>query len=299
MKSFALRVILAVTISMGCSDAVFGQSIFLGVLEDNHGWYAGEPNFRAVRVAFKKVGLEWKPFPSDCMNQACLKQIVVRFPPQVSWTIGINGRTLGTVVGRTPSQYSWYAAVGQQEIMSKGPIPTIGKRSPSDFVDAAVYRPLVANSHPYFKDPERWKPISPSADLISKLRSQFRARFPKLCRSSEDETKLETFAYTDQDVQVTKAYGSRGGWTLAELHLEAVECGDVEAGFDIADPWFVIDPKGSATYLDAGLWLVDAGDYDNDGHSELLFWINREDEGGYELFYDSFQKRSVFHFSYH
>ena len=96
-----------------------------------------------------------------------------------------------------------------------------------------------------------------------------------------------------------KAYGSDEGRIVAEMHLEAIDCGDVEAGFDIDDPWFVVDLTGIVTYLDAGLSLVDAGDYDNDGHSELIFSIHRENEGGYELFYDTFTKRSVFHFTYH
>jgi hypothetical protein len=47
------------------------------------------------------------------------------------------------------------------------------------------------------------------------------------------------------------------------------------------------------------MWLVDAGDYGNDGRSELLFSIDRYNRGGYELFYDDFRKRAVFEFSYH
>jgi hypothetical protein len=47
------------------------------------------------------------------------------------------------------------------------------------------------------------------------------------------------------------------------------------------------------------LWLVDAGDYDNDGKSELIFSINRENEGGYEIWYDSFKKHAIFKFNYH
>jgi hypothetical protein len=47
------------------------------------------------------------------------------------------------------------------------------------------------------------------------------------------------------------------------------------------------------------MWLVDAGDYDNDGRSELVFSIDDYDLGGYRLFYDHFKKESVFEFSYH
>jgi hypothetical protein len=86
---------------------------------------------------------------------------------------------------------------------------------------------------------------------------------------------------------------------VAQLHLEAIDCEDVEAGEDIEDPWFVVDSKISVRYLDSGMWLVDAGDYDNGGKSELVFSIHGENRGGYELFYDDFKKHAKFEFTYH
>jgi hypothetical protein len=44
---------------------------------------------------------------------------------------------------------------------------------------------------------------------------------------------------------------------------------------------------------------VDAGDFNNDGKSEILFSISRYDRGGYELFYDQFTKHVAFEFSFH
>jgi len=55
-----------------------------------------------------------------------------------------------------------------------------------------------------------------------------------------------------------------------------------------------------ARLLDSGIWLVvDAGDYDGDGKSELVFAINDYNRGGYRLFYDDFRQRAVFEFSHH
>jgi hypothetical protein len=164
-----------------------------------------------------------------------------------------------------------------------------------------VYRPLVANSKPYFKDPESWKASQLSPDLLKLVRQQFRRKFSRLCKSSkQDETKLEPFLYQDEDIKLVKAYASRRDWAVARLHLaEAIDCNDMEAGFEIDDPWFIVDPQKAARYLDVGIWLVDAGDYDGGGKSELLFSIDRYNRGGYELFYDDFAKRVVFEFSYH
>jgi len=46
------------------------------------------------------------------------------------------------------------------------------------------------------------------------------------------------------------------------------------------------------------MWLVDAGDYDNGGKSEVLFAIDGYNMGGYRLFYDDFSRSAEFRFYY-
>jgi hypothetical protein len=278
-----------------------GQDVVLGVLEDVPGVYASESDHPGVRVVFRKEGHDWQAFPSHCPDPQCLKSISSEYPPEMTWIVAFDGRNLGQVKGRTPKEFHFYSHVGLQEIA--GSVPIVGKRSTEygGFTDASVYRPLVANSKPYFKDPESWKSSQLRPDLLELVRRKFREKFPKVCKSSkEDETKLEPFSYHIEDVKLVKAYASRKGWVVARLHLaEAIDCEDTEAGFEIDDPWFLVDPQRSAKYLDSGMWLVDAGDYDGDGKSELVFSIDRYNRGGYELFYDDFTKRAVFEFGYH
>jgi hypothetical protein len=88
----------------------------------------------------------------------------------VNWTIAFDGRRVGHITGRTPKEFKWYASVGQQEITSTGPIPTVGQRLTEVFEGPPVFRPLVANSQPYFQDPESWKP--------AKLSSRSHQTFP-------------------------------------------------------------------------------------------------------------------------
>ena len=52
-------------------------------------------------------------------------------------------------------------------------------------------------------------------------------------------------------------------------------------------------------FLGSRMWLVDAGDYDNDGKSELVFSIDDYNRGGYRLFYDDFSRSAKFEFGYH
>ena len=285
--------LLAVTIPLVRASA---QNTILGILEENPGHYFGDPNYRTVRVVFEKKGNEWQAFQSDC------DAVTSSYPSEVTWTIVFAGKNVGEVVSRTPRDFRWCSGVGQQEIASQNPVPTVGARSPEfgGYTEATVYRPLVANSKHYFADPDRWTPFVLSPELTSLLQQAFRKRFPKLCRASQaDQSKLEQFPYRNEEVKAVKAYTSGSGSLVARLHLEAVDCQDTEAGFDIDDPWFFVDTKKTVTYMDSGMWLVDAGDYDNDGKSELIFSINRENEGGYEIWYDNFEKRATFKFNYH
>ena len=298
----AARAMLVLLVLSAAVADTLGQTTTLGVLEDVPGTYYGEPSARRVRVVFQKNGPAWKAFPSVCSDQDCLKTIASEYPPQVTWTIAFDGRQLGKVTARTPKDFQFYSHVGLQEIIGGGPVPRIAKKSEEygGFLGAAVYRPLVANSRPYFRDPESWKPAQLPAEAVRLLRQEFRRQFPRVCKeSSEGETKLEPFLYRDDEVAVVKAYASKKGWAIAELHLEeGAECDSEEAGFGL-DAWFVADPQRLARFLDQGIRLLDTGDYDNDGQSELVFSIDRYNRGGYELFYDNFRKRAVFEFFYH
>jgi len=295
------RFLLLLTVTVAGTWS-FAQSVILGVLEESKGHHPGEPNYRDVRVIFQKNGDVWQAFQSNCQDQACLKAAASTYPSETTWTVAFDGRNLGQVVSHAPSDFRWYSDVGQQAIISTSLVPTVGTRSVEfgGYTEAAVYRPLVANSNSYFADPDRWKPFVPSAEIATLLQQAFRKKYPKLCRISQTEqSKLEEFSYRNEEVRVVKAYASRLGSIVARLHLQAVDCQDTEAGFDIDDPWFFVDATRTAKYLDSGMWLVDAGDYDNDGRSELILSINREDEGGYEIWYENFKKHATFKFNYH
>lgn len=276
-----------------CQIASAQSDLILGVLEDGPGDVYGEPNIRSVRIVFKKANGEWQPY----------RTVAAAYPHEVTWTIAFDGKNLGQVTGSTLAGNGKYWRVGQQKIISNGPVPTVGKRS-AEFggnTDAVVYRPLVAVSQPNFHDPDVWKPAVLAPDALHSLFRQFRQAFPNLCRTSPaDNTQLVPYPYEEKDVKAVKSYSSTRGWVVARLHLQgAIDCADTEAGFEIDDPWFVIDDKGSARFLDSGMFLVDAGDYDADGTSELVFSISSDNRGGYRIYYDDFKKRAEFEFSYH
>lgn len=282
----------------GPASARAGEDVVLGILEDVPRVYAGEGNLPGVRIVFQKHGNDWQSFPSNCSDQNCLTTVAEGYPRAIVWTVTFNGRKLGKVKGVTPKAFHFYSHIGLQEIID-GSVPTVGKRSVDygGFTDSAVYRPLVANSKPYFKNPESWKRSQPAGSTSKLLRAQFRKKFPAVS-NCVGETIIKSWTYRDADIKIVKAYSSNKGWIVAQLQLSRYGCdGPQDDAF--VDQWFAVSPAQAIRFLGAGMWLVDAGDYDNDGACELVFSINRYNRGGYELFYDNFKKHVEFQFSYH
>jgi hypothetical protein len=221
----------------------------------------------------------------------------------MTWTIAFDGRRLGTIAAQTPPQYHFYSEIGIETITNHGPVPTIGKKSAdyAGFTGTPVYRPLVAVSQPNFSDPDHWKPAQLSSELIATSRQQFRSKFPTVsnCRNPEENVP-RPWEYRDEDIQVTKAYSSKDGWSLIELNLTGYACdGPQNDGGAFNGQWYAIDPTTNLRPLGTNMWFVDAGDYDNSGHSQLLFAIDGYNQGGYRLFYRNFTKSAEFSFNYH
>ena len=258
------------------SGVMYAQSapVILGVLEDVPGIYVGDSNSRAVRAVFRKRDGRWQALSTDCGDTEC----TAMYQESTTWTVTFDGGNLGKITSTARQDALPHPEPGLQAITGRESIPTVGTRSRDyrGFLSKPVFRPLIANSKPYFSDPDGWKPTQVREREIPLLGMAFRKKFPKLCRETKSKSgPLEAFEYKDNDVSVQRAYSSKAGWLAARLHVEAIDCSDAEAGFDIDDPWFVVSPDNSASYLDSGMWLVDAGDYDNDGKSELVFSIDR------------------------
>ena len=300
MSRYCLRIVSIFFALCSAVTYIYAQDIVLGVLEDVPGTYVGDANSWHVRATFHKIQSGWQAFPSKCPDQSCLKSIVAQYPAEISWTFGLDGKILGKIMAQTPKDFESYGHIGLQNI-TWGSVPTFGKRSSEfgDFTGAAVYRPLVANSQPYFKDPDLWKPAPKSENLSVLLRAQFRKKFPRVsnCRSAEENVK-RLWRYRDEDIRIDKVYSSNTGWFVAWLSLPGCQCdGFCDDAF--TKQWFTVSPGRQVLFLGAGMGLVDAGDYDNDGKSELLFSITDYNRGGYKLFYDNFRKSVEFKFNYH
>lgn len=296
---FMQRVLFVITVVLGyCAAASSQETVpILGVLEDTPGHYAGDPHYHSVRVVFTKRASDWIPYPVDCLNPECQKT----YPKQVNWAVSFDGQRVGTLTSELPNEFEFYSTVGQERITSKTPVPTIGKSSQSygGFLGQPVYRPLIANSQSFFADPEKWKRTRLPNMLVSRVRQAFREKFPKVSNcNNPDENKESQWHYTEENVHILSAYSSLKGWSVVRVELEPYRC-DGPSDDPFVDQWFVLEPNSQIHFLGRAMWLVDAGDYDNDGHSEIVFSIDDYNSGGYILFYGDFKKSATFKYGYH
>jgi len=162
-----------------------------------------------------------------------------------------------------------------------------------------IYRPLVLVSEKNFKDPEKWKPFNPRREVVHKLFPLFKKRVGKL-GGIDFETNITTeFNYTEQDVKLFKSYRNNKNERLIQLAFDVKDLSSEGK----SDEWFYnywyYVTKSEFRFIGTNLELVDAGDYDNNGKSEVLFWKSDYNRDGYVLFYDGFKKRVVNSWGYH
>ena len=271
--------------------------LMLGVLEDTAGNVADEPHHRSVRALFYKDGEAWKPLPSDCTSEGCLKKLATDFPRETTWTVAFDGRKIGEVQSRIPLSIELNARVGQQLILTDAKkVPTIGVRTHEfeGWMAEPILRPLVAVSQPNFKDPDAWKPATLDAETVALVRHEFHKKHAKITDCEAEEQR----EYRELDIHITKAYAAKTGWKLVLMSLKGCDVDDMR-GDGLNMEWFTVDPAGKAHYFASNLVLVDSGDYDNSGHSQILFMIDDYNRGGYTLYYDDLRKSATFDYSFH
>ena len=282
--------------------SVFAEDMLLGILEDVPGVYAGESHSTKVRVLFEHKNNEWEAFKSDCAIQTCLTTVTARYPKEVAWFVGFDGRKIGRVVARTPDAFQFYGHIGLQDIVEGSP-PIVGKPSYefAGFAGGEVRRPLVTNSKPDFKDPADWKQGMITPEIQKQAVNLLHSLVPAICKEGpSDDTTLVPFKFAQEDIAI-RMYRSNDGRMLIKANVNgAYYCnfsGAGDGGFDAQT--FVIDSNGKSRLLGPGLIFVDAGDYDADGKSELLFALSLYNRGGYVLFSDDFNEKARFEFGYH
>ncbi|WP_413942679.1 hypothetical protein [Bdellovibrio sp. HCB-162] len=222
------------------------------------------------------------------------------FDSLTEWNVAFDGKQIGKIKTK-PGNSSYDSQVDLQDILGpKNKIPKVGKLT-SEFAtwsDYQVQRPLVTLFKGHASDPDKWRPAPLPNELISKARIEFKNKYTNVSKCKDEDSTFTPWKYKDEDIKVYKRYMANSNWKLIALHLTDNKCdGPPEEAYN--QSWYAVSPSGEVTFLDSGLALVDAGDYDRDGKSEVIFQVSRYNRGGYILFYDKFKQREENIFGYH
>lgn len=267
--------------------------ILLGVLEEPQCATGPTPS---LRVLFARDSEGWT---SLSQPQSALP--VPRKP--ITWYVTFDGRLLGTLSSRTPTDTGFYFADPKNRFLSSRAVehryrvPNPAKRF-GGWCDSPARRPIVLLTKPNYRDPAHWKPDQPSPAMTDSLFPAFRLAVPSVYYCPVDPEKADSFAYQASDLTIVRVYRSSSGERLIAVQLDQArnQC-DSEDGDEWTAHWFRLND--TTQYLGAALDLVDAGDYDGDGRSDLLFWHTDMNEDGYWLFPQGGSEYIAYTWHYH
>jgi hypothetical protein len=271
------------------------EPIYVGILEPpiSDTPIPNGPNRFRVRVAFQFHNGRWSSMPHDASGVESLASLLKRYPAKLAWTIALDGKKVGAVNSVALSSYAFYSEVGLQELTPDSK-PLALQGGFQTWMGSSTLRPLVAISRPNYSDPDRWKPIRPLPPLSKQARTAFRKAIALDLSCNDRPTRT----YPDEYTQLRKAYRSDRGDMLIALRANPARnpCGVNDGAWDSV--WFLIR-NADFHLIGTELTLVDAGDYNAGGTSEVIFHLSAYNRDGYVLLDLRDLSKTVFDWSYH
>lgn len=290
MKILAL-VVLLLQGAIPCN--AFAASL-VGVLEEPQCRYGVG---RFVRPLFLSKGGAWLSLDSAQAANPYIQK-------QMSWSIAFDGRKVGTLQTSSSgfnSPDSWiYKRDHLLKLASGDLAPSVANKSDQfwGWCQRPSVRPLVVVSDENVEDPEKWKPTAISSDDLKQVFDEFKrhAGIAFVCANTLEQGV--PFDYGPQDIEALKSYKDSAGRRLITVRLKnGSNCdGPIDKSWGRHS---FLATKNNIAYLGVGLELVDAGDYDGDGTSELLFWFSGYNHDGYMLYSTEAAGMIEFTWKYH
>jgi hypothetical protein len=254
----------------------------LGILEERQECDASTGKTVVVEPLFARSGDDWTSLSEELQPLESL-----------SWTVLLDGRSIGVL--RTEP-----GAAGER-LVSLVPgqrVPAIRNTNGGfrGWCGTPTRRPLAVTSRADVRDPDRWRPFEAPQELCSRLFQAFRAEAGD-ASCGDGRGNIVEVPYHAEDLRVASAWRDRAGRQLVAVVLPFEERCDGPWEGPWKARWFLVTGE-SARYLGSNFELIDVGDYDADGTSEILFRYSAYDEDGYTLFHDGLLKRTDHHRRY-
>jgi hypothetical protein len=300
--------------------AVADSSFLVGVLESMPRTDPSESTRPRVRVAFRHTAKGWEAFPFDCPTVDCLTALPPNYPPRVRWTVSLAGLTLGTLTARTPSDFSAYAWIGLQDIISKGAVPTVEKPAIeyAGFLNEARYRPLLVTSGRQrpLRSSAGWKAGVPDPDDLNRVWPIFKQRIPRIDNCESATGTVEEAAAAPPvwraprklELEIPSVWVARNGDALLRVIVREGAFKECDGPRTLPSQlWLLRRSNGQIRTLPGQLEIdraelvmpLDFDDLLRDGHEEVLFMTAGYNRGGYVLYYDGFRKFLKYTWQYH
>jgi hypothetical protein len=257
-----------------------------------------------IRVAFHKQGAVWTAFPNNFKSIESLQDAMSKYPEEMEWIVSQRGKRSGTIISFQPSLISALSEAGLHMMKMGEDIPSSGDLTEEFSGNAGkpCARPLVCSSQSMIADPDGWKRVRSTAGLVRACQPAFKVAVKDLYVVS-DSGKKAKLKYKEGMAVVHECWAAKDGTIYLSLkisgNMDKLSGYQVPAGAPEWEPQgFMINPKGKATWLGSGLRFVDAGDYDKDGRSEVIFFYTRGNSDGYAMYHSGFSKAVSFSWSY-
>ncbi len=264
-----------------------------------------------ARVAFRATKGGWRAFPSPDIalsgttaataHNAWVREEVEK---PFHWKVCFNGRQFGTFEtelrdGKMASELGVHRPRPGQETPSVG-VPSLEF---GGWHEKPIHRPLVLTTTGSCADPDRWHREAPPNTVVARAAPMLRKATTGIFRCNAAGESIP-YDYRDDKIVVGKSYVSTHGDRVVTLSVnrDVLKPCPFEM-IDFEQPWkrhtFAVRRGGEVVYLGSQMALVEAGDFDGDGKSELVFKYELYNHDGYTLFFDAFRRSASYGWIYH
>ena len=247
-----------------------------------------------IRLAFMLTQNGWEAFDHDIKDSKELKQLVSKFSSKRNWYLLEGDTIMGSLRSKGVYEFHTYSDIGTQNIVGALPpsvlLPhTLEFSGWNDKYGCKVRKPIVLASRKPQKGRDNWIKVAPRFEINNEIVNLINTAANALytCKDERDEQGVTLRAKINTDMlQTVDEFVSKEGDRFFAVKFRENTCALIGAAGDFASStkyWFAQIGKTSIKFVGEGLILIDWADYDLDGDTEFLFWLNGYDVNGWDL----------------